>query len=46
MNDFSVILHDQLVRSQIHNRRLRKVLAGAATYGAIATLAALVGWLR
>lgn len=44
--EFSVLLHDQLIRSQHHNRQLRKTLIGAAAYGAFATLAALVGWLR
>ena len=37
---------NHLEREKHHNKRLRVALAGAAGYGAIATIAAIVGWCR
>ena len=36
----------KLMNERHHNRQLRLALAGAAAYGALATIAALLGWLR
>ena len=36
----------QLRSIQAHNLRLRRVLLGAAFYGAVATVAAVWGWMR
>ena len=40
------LLHAELIRTRHHNLRLRRVLMCSMVYGALATMAALWGWLR
>lgn len=46
MHDFSVILHDQLVRCSVPQQEAQNGITGSGDIRAVATIVALLGWMR